>query len=669
MQKIQKKRTILKKACRFGKGKQARCCSIYIEPFSKVCYFGKELCTFCASLHYSLPAFNRRKAVKKRQSLKTRFIVSFTVFLAALCIVTSFETAQNISKIASDIFADQGRSIVEKAAAFIDGDLFEALVTSMDPNDPFYEETRQKLYTLKQSSICIYLYTMAPMEGNEWYYIIDGSAPPDDTENFSAMGDTDDVSDYDDAFFLAWETGTTQSSKPASQADWGWLISSYAPIRNSAGTLVGLAGIDFPAEKLVKTIRFEILKQVLTGVVSLAVGLFIFFLFQRTIFGKLNTVNAILKEISEGEGDLTKRIEVTRLDELGELASYFNLTLEKIKSLITAIKAQAGNLFTIGQELSLNMGETASEIQKMTGGIQGVTEKMIYQSASVTKTGAIMERVTQNIGKLNEQVIEQTDSVSRSSSAIEQMLANIQSVTRTLGQNAENVRQLTAASELGQEGLQGVSRDVQEIARESEGLLQINAVMQNISSQTNLLAMNAAIEAAHAGETGRGFAVVADEIRKLAENSGKQSKTISTVLKKIKESIDLITNSANTVLFQFQTIGEKVRIVSDQESNILNAMEEQGHGSQEILESVARLNEITQSVKHGSTEMLAGSHEIIKESKNLEKLSEEITGGMNEMTIGVDQINTTINRVNKLSADNSNHINNLVKEVSRFKVE
>jgi methyl-accepting chemotaxis protein len=222
---------------------------------------------------------------------------------------------------------------------------------------------------------------------------------------------------------------------------------------------------------------------------------------------------------------------------------------------------------------------------------------------------------------------------------------------------------------VGRTGLQDVAADIQEIARESEGLLEINAVMENIASQTNLLSMNAAIEAAHAGEAGKGFAVVADEIRKLAESSGEQSKTIGTVLKKIKESIDKITKSTGNVLNKFEAIDGGVKTVADQEENIRNAMEEQGEGSKQVLEAIGQVNEITQQVKDGSQEMLEGSKEVIQESKNLEMVTQEITGSMNEMATGADQINVAVSRVNELTSQNRDNIDILVQEVSRFKID
>jgi methyl-accepting chemotaxis protein len=315
------------------------------------------------------------------------------------------------------------------------------------------------------------------------------------------------------------------------------------------------------------------------------------------------------------------------------------------------------------------MSETAAAINQITSNIQSIKGRVISQSAGVTETNSTMEQITANIERLNEHVERQALSVAKSSSAIEQMIANIQSVTTTLVKNAGNVRELAEASEQGRSSLQKVADDIRGIARESEGLLEINAVMENIASQTNLLSMNAAIEAAHAGEAGRGFAVVADEIRKLAESSGDQSKTISEVLKKIKASIDTITASTGSVLNKFEAISGSVKIVADQETNIRNAMEEQDEGSKQILDAIAELNEITQQVKEGSTEMLEGSKEVIQESRNLEMVTEEISGGMNEMAAGANQINAAVNEVNAISGRNKANIDVLMKEVSRFKVE
>jgi methyl-accepting chemotaxis protein len=607
--------------------------------------------------------------MKKPLSLKAKFILFFFIFELVSLTLIAVMTIQETVAATSNMFSHQGVVIVEQAAKLVDGDLFERLCNTLDEEDPFYWTTHEALLNLKNNTASIYLYTMAPVSGNIYRYIIDGSSTPDDTEMFSPLGFEEDTSDYDDAFRKTWEIKQTLRSGIMDQGEWGWMFSVYTPILNSRGDMVGIVGVDFEAEQFVATLRSHTVKLIIMSIGFILIGMVLFLLFLRRIFGRLALVTHVLKEISEGEGDLTTRITVGNTDEIGIMADYVNQTLEKIRHSVATIKGQTHKLFDVGSELAENMVQTATAIQEITGNLQNVKDQTINQSASVTETTATMEQVTRNIDKLSTNVETQTDSVSKSSSAIEEMLANIQSVTKTLVRNTDNVNHLTVSSEEGRTSLQTVATDIQEIARESEGLLQINGVMQTIASQTNLLAMNAAIEAAHAGEAGKGFAVVADEIRKLAESSGEQSKIISGVLKKIKGSIDKIGKSTNMVLEKFESIDSSVQTVSGQEANIRAAMEEQGQGSKQILDAIANLNELTRNVKQSSMEMMEGSEQVIKESKNLELVTQEITQGMNDMAAETGQINAAVARVNQISSQNKEYINTLAVEVSKFKVE
>ena len=441
-------------------------------------------------------------------------------------------------------------------------------------------------------------------------------------------------------------------------------IGSYAVMKTTGWTVI----ISAPVEEFMGIVQTLRITMIGLGILILLLAIVIIYFVSRKIIKPIQRAVSALKNIAQGEGDLTVRLPVHGNDEITDMSEYFNETIAKISASIQIVGTNSKIMEEVGNELAANMTETASAVNEINANIDGVKQQAMTQSASVTETAATVEEIVRTIKQLNTSIEMQTASVAQSSSSVEEMVANIASIGQTLGKTDDVINNLTVATGDGKATLVTSNTVTQKIAEESGSLLEASSVIQHIASQTNLLAMNAAIEAAHAGESGKGFAVVADEIRKLAEESSMQGKTITATLKSLSGEIDTLSTSSKTVEEKFNIIFNLAEQVKEMSNRLTESMREQEHGSKEVLTAIKNINMITTEVQAGSEEMLKGGEGVAEEMRKLDNLTRVITDSMNEMASGVMQINNTVQDVREITQKNKQSIENLASEVSKFKV-
>ena len=380
------------------------------------------------------------------------------------------------------------------------------------------------------------------------------------------------------------------------------------------------------------------------------------------------TVNA-LQNISEGDGDMTVRLHSNQANEIGAMCESFNKTMDKLSSSIKDAKDSSAEMHGIGNELSDSMTQTSKAVTDITTSIQSIQHQMQEHAAGVEEARSVVEQIVKNIQKLNQNIEVQASSVNDSSAAVEEMTANIRNVTNILENNRQSITSLEQASESGQALINNTADLSAKIQARSKNLQEASIVIKKIASQTNLLAMNAAIEAAHAGDSGQGFAVVAGEIRKLAEESSSQGSKIQNELMEVSNLIEEVSKSTRTVQEQFNSIFGLTKTVSEQEHVIVEAMKEQNKGSEQVLDLIHTINTITGSVKNDSDQMMEGSKQVSIEMDSIANMTTDVNMNVKNMTEKTDAIGEFSKKAQHCVEMNVNSIAKLQEAMNKFKVE
>ena len=437
-------------------------------------------------------------------------------------------------------------------------------------------------------------------------------------------------------------------AKKAASKDFPYTIVLTAPIKDFLPSVFSIV--------LDSTVAIIILLLLISALIALNA---------RNTSKRITGLGTVLGSLAQG--DFTARAD-THNDEIGQIGNYLNHTTGTMRELFKQVKDEANNMTTIGENLFLEMQKSGDAITQIADEIDSLHVAADNQAHSVSETSSAIAQIIESIRELNTSIEGQSSDVSSVSSAVEQMVANIQAVAGSVQKANTALQSLSSATIDGKNTLAETNAISQKIAEQSGGLLEASNVIENIAAQTNLLAMNAAIEAAHAGEAGRGFAVVAGEIRKLAEESSTQGKTISGTLKMITAEIEQLVKAASLAVEKFTVISQHTDAVQSSASMVAFSMTEQSKAGKEMLSSMQNINAVTQSVQQGSAEISGGSEKVMDEIRNLDKVTHTLQSRMEEMASNFMQINNSVYEVKSFTEKNKKSIDRLVGEIDKFKV-
>jgi methyl-accepting chemotaxis protein len=447
----------------------------------------------------------------------------------------------------------------------------------------------------------------------------------------------------------------------------------HFPLKDGSGSRVGIVSMSLPMAAVDSTVQIisRVVIPLLCGGIVLLLTIFVILL-QRIVIGPLKKTASVTAAVSENlsskEADFTYEIPVKRRDEIGVITRSINGFIASLRVLIKQLKDAQASLQVIGEDLSARSEGSAqanARISEVALEIKGQTGD---QEQSLARTNEVLGNAAGALGGLNELISEQSKAIAASSASVEEMVNTIDAVRAATLDLTEQFKSLIAVVETGKELQASMDQQIQGIFAQSESLVGANLIIAQIASRTNLLAMNAAIEAAHAGDAGKGFAVVAEEIRALAENVQAQSKTIKAELSGIAESVQVSVKTSGASQESFQQVSRQINATDAFISRINSAMEAQQGASARIQEALEAINAAASRVQATGTNMTGHMDEVKHEMEQLTGIVREIREGIIGMGDSAGEVSKAAEAVLELAKDTHRNIQIMEETIGSFKV-
>ena len=388
----------------------------------------------------------------------------------------------------------------------------------------------------------------------------------------------------------------------------------------------------------------------------------------KIIIGKFDSIKKNIDNLNTGDKDLTKRLQINHNNEISMVKKSVNTFVNTVHETVKQIGSANVELKSTFNNVKTSLDETQTNIENISSEIANATKTLADEDNCVMNTSDSVTNISNSIRELNEMIVTQADAITQASASIEQMIGNINSVSVSVEKMAAEFSSLNAATNDGIAKNNVVNNLLQVVLTQSQSLQDTNRIISEISSQTNLLSMNAMIESAHAGEAGKGFAVVAEEIRKLADTSAAQSKNIGVNLKEIAVNINKVVESSTASSKSFEEVSEKTSNTSELVNAIKCAMEEQSEGSKQILDVLSTMKEISNSVKTSSRKIESGTNDILGAISSLKASSNNMSENFDMIVSTTEATKRTNALLNNLAKEMADAVENISKKINEFKV-